>query len=660
MTTVDEQQPLLERLPNDPFEDEDEDDDHIWNDEDDDIEQPLEWIPRLRRPVLDIIKKHLRPTSVFALIAGFLILVPTLWFILRRSTAMPSRVVHLEETVSSGAFSGEAAWNHIKIISEESHMYNSEYNLKVRQFILDVLGEFNSLAASKGRQDFLEIFPDNINVTDTYRSRISYFESNNVIIRIRGESSARDAFLISSHFDSTAVSKGVGDAGISISVMLELVRTLIYNPKPQHDIIMLFNNGEEMGLMGATAFLRHPVFSNVRGFVNLEGTGAAPGTRSVLFRTNSFEIMKEWKNNAPYPHASVLFNNLMYLTGSGTDYQPYVSLGHLEGIDIAFYTHRYLYHTQKDSINNSLPLSAQQLGENVKSLVLSICNSDVLSNLHPVVSSDPRESNPPSPNFVYYDFFSKLTLTRGSTFKGILWLMLVIIVVLTAVKMTVEFGKIGPRRLLQLYVKPTLESYVLIWLSVVVTLVSTILLSLFKSYWNRGSTYGRPVLNLIWIKCWVFMCFAFIQLVWPRIALKLKFRSIRIEIATLGGGTERRDVKGLPIEKWLPYGLLGFWTTLVLVALHATSYQIYGIYFLSDWAFFSLLSVGLTQAIAPQIIKWWKYEVVNSDLSAWKTKLVKLYEKHMWIIQLGIASIVPSLVTLEILDEVISTLPTRK
>ncbi|KAI8851823.1 hypothetical protein BC829DRAFT_414981 [Chytridium lagenaria] len=495
---------------------------------------------------------------------------------------MPSQVVTLNSTIESGAFSGEAAWNHIKIIGDEAHMYNSENNLKVRQFLVDIIGEFQALFEAQGREGVIE--------------------SNNIIVRIRGVSNQRDALLISSHFDSTSVSKGVGDAGISIGVMLELIRTLVYNPRLNHDVILLFNNGEEAGLLGATAFVRHPWFQDVRGFINLEGTGAAPGTRSILFRTNSFEILKEWK-------------------------RPYVNIGRREGIDIAFYTHRYLYHTPRDDLNHSHPLSAQQLGDNVKALTISLCNSETLMNLKPLPGNPPRDEFPPSPNFVFYDFFSSFVLTRGATYKGIISLMLIIVALLTVVKTSIEFAKIGPRRLFHRYVKPTLEAYLLTLLTVTTALATTAILSMLK-------------------------------LVWPRIAMKLKFRSGRVEIATLGGGTERRDVKGLPIERWLPYGLLGFWVTFLVGALIASFYKFYGIYFLSDWAFFSILSVGLTQAVAPLIIKWWRYDVINSDLSGWKTRLVKMYEKHMWIIQLIIASAMPSLLTLEVLEQILTCLPT--
>jgi hypothetical protein len=65
-----------------------------------------------------------------------------------------------------------------------------------------------------------------------------------------------------------------------------------------------------MGLYGGYAFLLHPWFKKIRGFINLEGTGAAPGTRSILFRTNSYE-MTNLMSYAPFPHASILFNDLI-------------------------------------------------------------------------------------------------------------------------------------------------------------------------------------------------------------------------------------------------------------------------------------------------------------------------------------------------------------
>jgi hypothetical protein len=247
----------------------------------------------------------------------------------------------------------------------------------VRQFLLDTLEQFNQLALSRGRKGFLEVAHDTVNLT--LASGNLYYESNNVIVRIKGTvvaptdgndendgtDNANASLLISSHYDSTPVSHGVTDDGIAVAVMLELVRTLIYNPPLKHDIILNFNNGEEMYLLGGAAFVYHPWFASVKAFINLEGTGSAPGTRSMLFRTNSMPMMKEWKKSAPFPHASKLFNDIMSLVKSETDYRVYTVYGGLEGVDIAFYTYRYLYHTPSDDLTSSWPISAQHMGDNL-------------------------------------------------------------------------------------------------------------------------------------------------------------------------------------------------------------------------------------------------------------------------------------------------------
>ena len=62
--------------------------------------------------------------------------------------------------------------------------------------------------------------------------------------------------------------------------MLELVRLLSIKNTLDHDVILNFNNGEEMGLLGGTAFLLHPWSKGIKGFINLEGTGAADNTKS--------------------------------------------------------------------------------------------------------------------------------------------------------------------------------------------------------------------------------------------------------------------------------------------------------------------------------------------------------------------------------------------
>lgn len=53
--------------------------------------------------------------------------------------------------------------------------------------------------------------------------RDSYFESSNILVRIRGRSTSdRKALLVSAHYDSTPLSPGVTDDGIGVAVIVEV------------------------------------------------------------------------------------------------------------------------------------------------------------------------------------------------------------------------------------------------------------------------------------------------------------------------------------------------------------------------------------------------------------------------------------------------------
>jgi Zn-dependent M28 family amino/carboxypeptidase len=63
--------------------------------------------------------------------------------------------------------------------------------------------------------------------------------------------------MISSHFDSAALVPGAGDAGVMIVSQLEIFQNILSKDlPPSNPIIFFFNNGEEIGLVGARAFIQ--------------------------------------------------------------------------------------------------------------------------------------------------------------------------------------------------------------------------------------------------------------------------------------------------------------------------------------------------------------------------------------------------------------------
>ncbi|KAI9335391.1 hypothetical protein DFJ73DRAFT_763933 [Zopfochytrium polystomum] len=187
----------------------------------------------------------------------------------------------------------------------------------------------------------------------------------------------------------------------------------------------------------------------------------------------------------------------------------------------------------------------------------------------------------PAPNFVFYGFFGQVTLTPRRAFKLTLALLVAIVLGSTAVNLTREGSRMGLKRVFKMFIRPTFEAYALAKL-------------------NPGSTYSLPATNLAWIAVAVAAAFAALRLRKPAARMATLRRlptddgsgamftaPPRVMHCSSGGG--RSDPTCAP--------LLPRWNW-------------HGFYFVSDWAFFAVLSVAVTQALAPMVLKWWKAEAV--------------------------------------------------
>ena len=109
----------------------------------------------------------------------------------------------------------------------------------------------------------------------------------NIIAKIKGYESQK-ALLIFSHYDSALTpSFGASDAGSGVVTILESVRAFIASgEKPKNDIIILFTDAEEIGLVGAKLFVRsHRWAKNIGLAINFEARGSG-GPSSMIVETN--------------------------------------------------------------------------------------------------------------------------------------------------------------------------------------------------------------------------------------------------------------------------------------------------------------------------------------------------------------------------------------
>ncbi|CAX44231.1 membrane-bound mettalopeptidase, putative [Candida dubliniensis CD36] len=239
----------------------------------------------------------------------------------------------------------KSSWLDLQNIARYPHTYGSRANDRVHDYlesrIHDIIKE----------NPYTEYNNDGEKVLyESAKSIVSYYESNNLLVRINGSDASLPALLLSAHYDSVPSSFGVTDDGMGIASLLGVLRFFAQNEQPRRTVIFNFNNDEEFGLYGAQAFVSHPWFKQIGFFLNLEGTGA--GGKAILFRGTDYGIVKYF-NKVRYPYATSIFqqgfNN--HLIHSETDYKVYKEAG-LRGLDLAFYKPRDIYHTAEDNIKN--------------------------------------------------------------------------------------------------------------------------------------------------------------------------------------------------------------------------------------------------------------------------------------------------------------------
>src|SRR6185436_12841315 len=106
----------------------------------------------------------------------------------------------------------------------------------------------------------------------------------NIMVRIPGSSAGGLAVLVVVHYDGVPAGPAAADDGAGTAALLETVRALRAGPQLTHDVIALFTDGEEAGLLGAAAFVReHPWIKDVGVALNFEARGTSG--RSYMFET---------------------------------------------------------------------------------------------------------------------------------------------------------------------------------------------------------------------------------------------------------------------------------------------------------------------------------------------------------------------------------------
>jgi hypothetical protein len=237
----------------------------------------------------------------------------------------------------------------------------TDANRRAREYIVDRLRLYG--------------FDVRVQQTDAVRDEIGQTARVANVIAVRAGPEA-DAIALVSHYDSPPESPGAADAGLGVAVCLEAARVLAARADRRHALIVLLTDGEELGLMGAAALVKDPIFPRVRAYLNFEAVGSSGP--SLLFQAGPGNawLAAAWAKHATNPRGSSLATEIYRRLPNDTDFTVLARTG-TPGLNFAPIGDTYTYHTPRDIPERLSAATLSQTGHNAIAIVEALDRMDL-------------------------------------------------------------------------------------------------------------------------------------------------------------------------------------------------------------------------------------------------------------------------------------------
>lgn len=194
----------------------------------------------------------------------------------------------------------------------------------------------------------------------------------NVVARVPGRSPG-PAVLLATHLDTVPAGPGVADDASGVAILLEVARALRARPAAV-DVLLLVDDGEEWGLIGADLFRRDPLARSVGAVVNLEARGT--GGPSLLFEVvgDAPPVVRAASAGQARTLGSSLFAEVYRAIPNDTDLTVLRDLA-VPGANLAFLDGGIRYHTPLDDRRHLEGASVQHQGEEALALVRGLADA---------------------------------------------------------------------------------------------------------------------------------------------------------------------------------------------------------------------------------------------------------------------------------------------
>ncbi len=174
-----------------------------------------------------------------------------------------------------------------------------------------------------------------------------------------------DGVWLTAHSDSVAAGPGAADDGLGLIVLTEAARALRASGV-DGGLHLLITDGEEQGLLGATAHVQHAPPAR-RLVINVEARGTQGPVYMFQTAGPTPALLGAWRAGGCTAQASSLARTVYEVLPNDTDFTVFRRAGWW-GYDFAVIDGAWRYHTAADTVAHLDPRSVQQMGDCVVGL----------------------------------------------------------------------------------------------------------------------------------------------------------------------------------------------------------------------------------------------------------------------------------------------------
>ncbi len=283
---------------------------------------------------------------------------------------------------------------HIRQMASKVHSVDSEGIKTTHAYLLQQLGAMGFdarmdeymlsmdevLALQKERAEYRQVVFDETEESNRDYSGIGDKPTMNLtnIYAHVDAPGTQETIIFMAHTDSVKMGPGAFDDIVSVASLLEGMRQLKHMT-PKRDLLFLFTDGEEQGLLGAAKFVKdHPEYRGItRLVINIEARGNKGSL--LMFETTpaNLGIVTEYSKAVSRPVSFSIATAVYRSMHNDTDLTRFIMDGY-PGMNLSVIQGADVYHTARDSYETFSRSSARHYLDTVTELVAHFAQEEKL------------------------------------------------------------------------------------------------------------------------------------------------------------------------------------------------------------------------------------------------------------------------------------------